>query len=273
MGIIDTILLGAQILGSTASANMPIIQTAFSVAGTIVTPIWACKSTLKAKEILDQKSAERGGAPISKGEAVELCWPYFIGPVALGGLTCLSEIKTTHDLLGQLASTTAVAMTSKKMLEEYRDKNKELNGEGKDRKIKDEIAADRVKEMKEKCNGNAPIIVTDGDILCIDGFSGRMFRSSIEKIRKAVNDVNAELTPGFGKWTDPLRKVYLNDFYSYLDEKSLKPLDIGESALGWTNSHGMEVDFSTQMWNENTPCVVVNYNLVDLMSDQEILSV
>ena len=96
MDILNTIALGAQIIGGSALKNLPIIQTAFSVFGTIATPIWACKSTLVAKDIIDKEAAKRG-TPISKGECVEMVWPHFVGPVILGGLTCASEIKTTHD--------------------------------------------------------------------------------------------------------------------------------------------------------------------------------
>lgn len=81
----------------------------------------------------------------------------------------------------------------------------------------------------------------------MDGFSGRYFTSTMERIRKAQNDLNYKL----------LNEVYasLNDLYEYLD---LDPIGAGDE-LGWTSNHQLDLSFSSTLTEGGHPCLVINF--------------
>src|SRR5690606_4348768 len=87
---------------------------------------------------------------------------------------------------------------------EYKTKVVETIGEKKEEAIREEIAKDR---MNDNPPTDGQVIITGGgDQLCYDMYSGRYFKSDIEKIRKAMNDLNQEALQNF--------YVPLNMFYS-----------------------------------------------------------
>ena len=80
--------------------------------------------------------------------------------------------------------------------------------------------------------------------------SGRYFKSDIETIKKAVNELNRRM----------LLDMYisLSEFY---DEIGLEHIALSDE-LGWNIDDGlMEIDFSSQLADDGTPCVVIDYHL------------
>jgi hypothetical protein len=52
--------------------------------------------------------------------------------------------------------------------------------------------------------------------------------------------------------------VSLNDFYG---EIGLEPIQLGDE-LGWNVDQGLiELEFSSQLSENNEPCLVINYNI------------
>ena len=267
MSITSALFSGVNILGKACLDNLPVIQTGFSLFGTIMTPIWTAKSTLKAKEIIDA-AKEKRGEDISKGEMVELTWKEFVGPIILCGLTCACEIKTTKDLLSKAATMTALAATSKATLDQQKDKTIELLGDGKAQKVNDAVAKEKVDAISQRYGGAIPF-VGDGKILCIDGFSERLFVSTVEDIRSAVNDINEALIPG-GTWSSE-NQMTLNDFYSSInDAANLGPLQAGYH-LGWLTGNPLKIDISTQMYKERMPVAYIQYTIYDLNSGKPVV--
>ena len=83
--------------------------------------------------------------------------------------------------------------------------------------------------------GYSNIITDKGNTLCFDSLSGRYFKSDIDKIKRAVNNLNRELTYDM--------YVSLNDFY---DELDLDHTKIGDE-LGWNLDDGLiDVYFGSQ---------------------------
>lgn len=270
MDFFSLVSIGAGVVGKGIASNLPILRTVFSVVGTVVTPIWTGRSVLIAKDIIDKESQKRGGAPISKGECVELTWPHFVGPFLLGAFTVYNEIENTRDLLGKVSAATAAAALSNKALEQYKNKNKELFGNSNDRKIESEIAEDKVKALSAKYNGNSPVILGGEKLLFMDAFSGRPFRSTIQNVRKAVNDINESLIPG-GTWSSE-NQMTLNDFYASIDDQqNLGMLEAGYH-LGWLTKNSMKYDIEWKQYNESTVIGVLKYNLYDLTSGTPVLN-
>lgn len=265
--IFDTLLSGVNTIGKACLDNLPVIQTAFSLLGTITCPIWTAKSALKAKEIIDAEKEKRG-TDISKGEMLELTWKEFAGPAVLLGLTCACEIKTTKDLLSKAATMTALAAVSKESLEQHKEQTVKLLGDGKEKKVEDAIAKEKVESISKRYGDNIPLI-GDGKILCIDGFSERLFSSTVEDIRSAVNDINEALIPA-GSWTSE-NQMTLNDFYSSInDTVNLGPLPVGYH-IGWVTGKPLKVDISTQMYRERIPVAYIQYTIYDMNTGKPIV--
>lgn len=133
---------------------------------------------------------------------------------------------------------------SESALLEYRSKVVETLGEEKEKEIRDSIAKDRVEDR--------PVVVNclgKEEFLCYDMLSGRYFKSSIDVIQKAVNDMNYKLL------NDNI--LSLNEFYF---ELGMKPTDIGYEQ-GWDISKGMiEVSFSSIISEDDKPCIVMHFD-------------
>ena len=91
-------------------------------------------------------------------------------------------------------------------------------------------------------------VVEKGNTLCYDSISGRYFKSDIEKIKKAENELNKKM----------LNEMYLslNEFY---DELGLRPTSLGNE-LGWNIDDGLiDIHFSSQLSEDDQPCLVLDY--------------
>ena len=78
--------------------------------------------------------------------------------------------------------------------------------------------------------------------------SGRYFESDIEKLRKAVNDLNRRMRDEI--------QITLNEFYYEIGLDSIK---IGDS-LGWDIDKGyIELEFSSQLDKDGVPCLVIGH--------------
>ena len=132
-------------------------------------------------------------------------------------------------------------------LSEYREKVIETIGEKKEKEVQDAIAKDQIE--KNPISNNTVILTGKGNTLCYDSFSGRYFRSDIEKIRKAENILNKQM------FSDMY--MSLNEFYGLID---LEPTDVG-SQIGWSMDDGLlEIEFSAQLSEDDEPCLVMSFS-------------
>lgn len=123
---------------------------------------------------------------LSTQEKVRLLVPHAIPPIISGGAT-IAAIIFSHRMSAQKAAALAALYgVSQKQFEEYREKVQEKITGPKAKQIDDELAQDRVNNTP----GSSQIIVIEGRVLCFDEPTGRYFESSIDDIRRAVNQVN-----------------------------------------------------------------------------------
>ena len=182
-------------------------------------------------------------------DKVKACWKCYI-PAAVTGvmsITCLigaSSVNTKRN-----AALTAAYTLSDSALREYREKVVETIGEKKEKTIKDKISEDTIKQNPVT---KSEVYITDkGDSLCFEPMSGRYFKSDIDKIKRAKNNLNEKiLVDAFNAG------VSLNDFY---EEIGLPKTSMGEN-LGWNLDTGIiDIYLSAQITDEGTPCLVINY--------------
>ena len=225
------------------SKNSSSILTGCGIAGIIVTAITAVYATIDASEKIND-AEEVKQEPLTNKEIAKVAWKSYI-PVAIAGVSsaaCFVGAQTINTRRN-MALATLYSMTANNF-NDYREAVVKKLGEKKEEEVRDEVSR---KQIEENPVESSEVFIGDGDTLCYDSWSGRYFKSSIEKIRGAVNtinhDLNSELT------------IPLNDFYFLLNLPTVKA---GDKA-GWNIDKPMKVYFSSQIAENNEPCIVINY--------------
>lgn len=170
------------------------------------------------------------------------------GPGALAWTTGAFLVMHGHKMdLKSNAVLGAAYSLAEKRLTTYQEKVKETFGEKKEQKVRDDIYGDIIKNSPPQ---EGKIIQTSsGQTLCYDEMSGRYFTSDIEFIRKTQNRFNQYLL------SDGYKS--LNDFYEMI---GLKSIPIGDD-YGWAATKElMDLSFSAQLSDNETPCLVICYN-------------
>jgi hypothetical protein len=232
---------------TTVSKHSPEILTGLGIAGMAATTVLAVKATPKAILLLKEAENEKGDS-LTKMEMVKVAWKPYI-PAAVSGVASISCLIGASSVNARRNAALAAAYNiSQTALTEYKDKVVETIGEKKERAIKDKIAKEKVE--KDPVTRSEVIITEKGNTLCYDAATGRYFKSDIDKIKNAVNELNFKM----------LNEMYvsLNDFF---DKLGLSHTELGNE-LGWNLDGGqVEVDFSSQIADDGTPCLVIGYTV------------
>lgn len=232
---------------TTVSKHSPEILTGLGIAGMAATTVLAVKATPKAILLLKEAENKKGDS-LTKMEMVKVAWKPYI-PAAVSGVASISCLIGASSVNARRNAALAAAYNiSQTALTEYKDKVVETIGEKKERAIKDKIAKEKVE--KDPVTRSEVIITEKGNTLCYDAATGRYFKSDIDKIKNAVNELNFKM----------LNEMYvsLNDFF---DKLGLSHTELGNE-LGWNLDGGqVEVDFSSQIADDGTPCLVIGYTV------------
>ena len=241
--------------------NAPTILTMTGITAMASSTYWAVKATPKAlalKEKAEVEKNKKAGTfkgdkvndwiPLTKVEIVQTCWrcyaPAFITGVL--GAACLIGANSMN--LRKNAALAAAYALSETNFTEYREKTLEEVGEKKEEKIRNAVAEEKI--TKNPVNTSTVLETGNGDTLCYDAICGRYFKSSIEKLKSALNELNMELVQdGY---------VSLNQYYDLI---GLPDGMLGDD-LGWSiNDHHstVQLDLSAQLTKDEaqTPCMVV----------------
>ena len=224
----------------------PEILTGIGIAGMITTTVLAVKSTPKALMLIEEKKLDLDTEKLGAFETIRTTWTCYIPPVVTGIMSIGCLVGASSVNVRRNAALAAAYALSESTLKEYKDKVVEVVGEKKEQAVRDSIAKDKIE--KNPVEANQVIITEKGDTLCYEPLSGRYFKSDIDKIKRAVNEVNRMLLGD--------AHISLNDFY---DEVGLDDTRIGDD-IGWDISRGLvEVGFSSQLTSDGTPCVVIDF--------------
>ena len=212
--------------------HSPEILTGIGIAGMIATTVTAVRATPKALQLIDAREIKEEKR-LSTAEVVKTTWKCYI-PAAV---------------TGTLSVACLIGASSETALKEYREKALEVVGPKKEQAIRDAVA----KEKLEKARVETREIVSTGrgETPCFDPLTNSLFKSDIETIRKAENNLNKRMR-------DEL-KITVNEF---LQEIGLEPCDdsIGET-MGWDIDKGyIDLDFSSQLVN-GVPYLVIGHHI------------
>ena len=231
--------------------HSPELLTALGITGMVGTTVLAVKATPKALQLIEEAKAEAHTDKLTVKETVKATWKCYI-PAAVNGVvsaSCLIAANTVH--ARHTAAIATAYRLSESALKEYKEKVIETIGEKKEKTIREKIAQDKIEKKEVK---STEIIFTDGgDTLFLEPVSDRLFKSSIDKVHKAVNKINYQMTH------DPFEgSASLSDFY---DELGLARTSISDK-LGWSYSSGagyLELDLHPAE-KDGKPCFMLDYN-------------
>lgn len=230
--------------------HSPEILTGLGIAGMLTSTVLAVKATPKALRLIELEKEELEVDQLTVGETVRAAWKCYI-PAAVTATTsvaCLIGASSVH--LKRNAALATAYKLSETALAEYKEKVVETVGERKERAIRDKVDK---KHIEENPVSKTEVIITDkGNSLCYDHWSGRYFKSDINAIHKAINEINRQMLTGLDGF------VSLNDLY---DEFDLSHTPLGE-ILGWRVDNGLvEPCLGSQIADDGTPCIVLDYNI------------
>lgn len=241
-----------------ASENATTLLTAGAVVGTVGTGILAGRAGYKYKELIDKAEYERTHdehgdlithpdmpiRPMTKLEKAQAAGIHVIPPVVTGGLTITAIIFANRMSAQKAAALAAAYGLLENRFEDYRDKVSEKLTGPKQQQVKDEIAQDKIDNNPVS---KQVVILAGGDMLCYDTISGRYFRSSVERVKRAESEINQELFDA--------QMASVSDFY----DKIGLPRTTMSDMLGWSayDDGIVEFEISTMLTDDKQPCIVI----------------
>lgn len=236
----------AKNVQTAVKKHSPEILTGIGIAGMITTTVMAVRATPKALILIEEKKNDEDTDKLTPVETVKAAWSCYIPAAVTGALSVACLIGASSVNVRRNAALATAYTLSESALKGYQEKVIETIGEKKEQSIKDSIAKDK---LDKNPVGKREVIITEkGNTLCYDAVSGRYFRSDIDIIKKAINEINRNML------TDMY--VSLNDFYY---EIGLDNTKLGDD-LGWNVNEGLiDLDFSSQLATDGTPCLVIDY--------------
>ena len=227
----------------------PGILTGIGIAGMIGATFMAVKATPKALYLIETKKEETEVEELAPVETIKTCWKCYIPATLTTVLSAACLVGASTVSAKRNAALATAYSISEAALREYQEKVVEVIGEKKEKAVRDAVAKNQI-ERDPVTKSEVVIIESNSNTLCYEPLSGRYFKSTIDKIKKAEIKLDRQM----------IQEMYvsLNDFYW---EIGLDETDLGDK-MGWNLSKGyMDLSFSSQLADDGTPCAVIVYGI------------
>lgn len=235
--------------GRVLTKYSPGILTGIGITGMIGATFMAVKATPKALYLIEAKKEESEVEELTPVETIKTCWKCYIPATLTTVLSAVCLIGASTVSAKRNAALATAYSISEAALREYQEKVVEVVGEKKEKAVRDAVAKDQI-ERDPVTKSEVVIIDSNSNTLCYEPLSGRYFKSTIDKIKKAEIKLDRQM----------IQEMYvsLNDFYW---EIGLDGTDLGDK-MGWNLSKGyMDLSFSSQLADDGTPCAVIVYGI------------
>lgn len=235
--------------GKVLTKYSPGILTGIGIAGMIGATFMAVKATPKALYLIESKKEESEVEELTPVETIKTCWKCYIPTTLTTVLSAACLIGASTVSAKRNAALATAYSISEAALREYQEKVVEVIGEKKEKAVRDAVAKNQI-ERDPVTKSEVVIIDSNSNTLCYEPLSGRYFKSTIDKIKKAEIKLDRQM----------IQEMYvsLNDFYW---EIGLDGTDLGDQ-MGWNLSKGyMDLSFSSQLADDGTPCAVIVYGI------------
>lgn len=238
--------MGKSIRTKTSN-HAPEILMGLGIGGMIFASVLTGKATVTAVSIVEEEKKLLEVETLEKVDVVKLTWRHYIPAVLVGGVSVVCLIWGNRVSIKRYTALAAAYSISESAFRDYRHKVVQKIGEVQEKEIHSEstnkvIAANPI--------SNHRVITTGlGTDLCFDVTSQRYFTSDVQKLEKAVNDLNRRMRDEM--------YISLNEYYWEIDMDPLP--DVGEN-LGWNIDTGyIELNFDSKLTNDNKSCIVVRH--------------
>lgn len=250
--------------------NSPVILTAIGVIGVAGTAGLTWKAATDAERVVANHAAQQNfkrepedpyytSQSFSKKEKFELTWKLYIAPVSAGVLTCGAIIGAQKINARRAAAIAGVLAMTQDNFKEYKEKVEQKLTGPKKREVKEELAQEQADRVFQKTSLEH-IDVAEGDVLCLESYTGRVFSSSRNKIDRAVNEFNARIIAQDAS--------SLSDFYDILDNPDLDHTDISDE-MGWNVNAMLEIDYIPVWSPKKKPAMAVTYTTTPILRPHE----
>ena len=237
--------------------NSPKIFTVAGVFGVITTSYLAARASYKAAVVITEDEKYFADVDVLNNRKelykhrAKLTWKLFIPPISSGLITigCITGLSSVTSRRAAAAAT--LYTLTEKNFDEYKNQVQHQFGKNKEQKITDAIAQEKVNKTSEV------VYVGKGLVLCCELHTGRFFRSDMELLKNAENELNARL----------LSDIYvsLSEFYSLVGLPTTSISDY----VGWSSGKQVELLFSTTLSTDSEPCLAFDYNYINSITTSE----
>lgn len=244
-----------QALRKGITKKSPEILIVLGIVSMVSATVMAIRETPKAMKAIEElKSQQEDTEPddteeesndISPVEIVKATWKYYL-PSLIGTGLGIAAILESHSIMKKRL---AVFVTAYSGLDTaynlYKKKAVDILGETKEKEITDAVAKERVERQPSMDNA---VTTGRGSTLCFDVYSGRPFRSDIEDVRRAINNINHQMMiEGY---------VSLNELYY---ELGMEGVQYGDD-VGWrADGDLIDISISAQIAKNGEPCLAITF--------------
>lgn len=240
-------------IGSTLKKHSPEILLGCGLVGFGTTCVLVAKAAPKAKEELDiyhEELAEIDDEEKTRTDIImdeiKIVAPIYAPAIISGVMSVVCVLGSYKMVTKRTAVFAAAYELAQKNLRDYKTKVKETLGETKEAKIQAEVDKDRIRENPPTSND---VILASNEVLCYDNVTGRYFKSTVDRIKRAEYKIQKEIV------SSPCGYASLNDFYYEID---VAPCAIGDD-MGWNSDTEIDIRFSSILTDDNMPCLVIDY--------------
>lgn len=229
--------------------NSPGILTGLAVTGTMTTVVLTGRAAYRVgkdenaghyEPLLEGQEPEN----LTTSQLVKTYWKEFIPATVTGVATITCIIAANRIGTRRTAAIAAAFKLSEQLADEYKEKVVKTLGAQKEEKMRSDLAAERM----ERTGGAETIIIVGSDVVFYDELSGRFFKQEMEKVNKAVNEINYQVNNNyFASLSDFYEKIGL-DRTTFSDE------------FGWNTDALLDVKFSSTLLSDGRPAIAMAYN-------------
>lgn len=229
-------------LAKATKANAPEILAAVGITGVFTT------SYLTAKAAVQVAKDEDADPWASNKEKIKKYWKLYI-PAGLSGVLTVGAIVGSNQASGRRTAAAVTAFTvTEKAFSEYKERVIEQVGKNAEHKVREKVVQDRI---DAKPPSGQVIFAGKGHHLCCEMYTHRYFRSDMETLKKAQNEVNERVHTEL--------YVMQSEFYDFIGLEHTTQSDY----VGWEEKE-MELVFYPVLSEgpDSEPCIGFDYNYV-----------
>lgn len=237
-----------NVVGCFLEKKGPLMLTTLGIGSGVAALGLCIKATIKAVNQIEEEKCARierdEPEEMTKKEVLKVVWKTYIPTVgaAIFSGTCIVASYSVRTK--QSAAFAAAYKASETAYSALKDVTTEELGEKKTKELQKKASE---KQMQSTPVKNSEVIMVNGkNVLCFDSLSGRYFRSDMETIKAARNDLNYQM----------INEMYVsvNDWYEKIG------LSSNEDRRGWNINDGtLDILFDTKLSDNGEPCIVITY--------------